>query len=397
MRNTTVLLKGIPALLMTVGCTMASAQGVQVSDYYPVKSAWEELYLNGSLTASRNRDDAQQAYDANLRLNYDHLSSTPRDDLRYRADLIGHIGRSSAAGADSNSSYALSAGVTTDNYFEANSNGLFWYGSADLEASDAFNRRQLAGIIGVGYGRVRNVTAMAKAIQITEGLIERGQIKSFPSLETYQKVAGVVDREREYLAKYGAKDYEQYWIGDIEKVYLEAGLITQNFGAGEILRARDVLVRQRISTRKVGWKVRAGLGMVYRSFDQGNDTDPALELGAEYHYPLSNRTQFSDEARLLSILDGDGSFTLRNTMTLTYEVDDRIDWESAWIYNYDKNGRTGINVTTNSLSTGFYYSLTNTLDLSAVLTFANYSGDTNPSNPSGTDRTLFIGARYRLR
>lgn len=400
MKKSTVLRTLIPALIPAAVLSMsvnASAQTVSVTDYDPVTSYWEELYLNGTLNSSKSRTDAQQAYDANLRLDYDNVSSTPRDDLRYRASVIGNLGRDGSAGAESDSSYSLSAGVTSDNYFTANQNGLFWYGSADLQATDAFNQRQLALIGGVGYGRVKNVTAMAKSIQVMDTLIERGQIRSFPSQAVYQQVAGVIDREREYIANHGARDYEQFWLGDIEKALLDSGVISENLGAGDLLRVRDALVRQRISTRKVGWKVRAGLGLVYRSFDSGNDTNPALELGAEYHLPLSNRTQFSNEARLLTVLDGDGTYNLRNVMSLTYELNDNVDWENAWIFNLDSNGATGNDVTTNTLSTAFYYSLTNLLDLSATLNIANVSGDSNISNPTGTDRSLFLGVRYRLR
>ena len=397
MEKSSELLKTIPAAMAIALASNAWAQNVSVTDYEPVNSFWEELYLNGTLNSSKSRTDSQQAYDANLRLDYDNVSSTPRDDLRYRASLIGNLGRDGSAGAESESSYSLSAGVTTDNYFTSNNKGLFWYGSLDLEATDAFDQRQLAGIGGVGYGRVTNVTAMAKAIQVMDTLIERGQIKSFPSLAVYQQVAGVIDRQREYIARHGSRDYEQYWLGDIEKTLIDSGIIAQSLGAGDLLSVRDVLITQRISTRKVGWKVRAGLGLVYRSFDGGDDTDPALELGAEYHYPFSNRTQFSNEARLLTILDGEGSYTLQNVMSLTYELNDNIDWENAWILRTDSNGRTGNDVTVNTLSTAFYYSLTNLLDLSATLSVANVSGDSNASSPTGTDRSFFVGLRYRLR
>ncbi len=41
---------------------------------------------------------------------------------------------------------------------------------------------------------------------------------------------------------------------------------------------------------KYGWLVRAGVQVVLTNYD-GSDTKPALELGAEYHYPISNQPQ----------------------------------------------------------------------------------------------------------
>ena len=150
--------------------------------------------------------------------------------------------------------------------------------------------------------------------------------------------------------------------------------------------------------RRVGWKVRAGVGYVFRSFDGNSDSDPALELGAEYHYPLSNQTQFSNEALLTTILSsGDQSYAFRNVMTLTHEIDDRVDWENAWTLTHNVDGPSDTNNTVNTLSTAFIYELRNELDLTTTLAVSNYSGDETLANPNGTDTSLFFGIRYRLK
>jgi len=268
----------------------------------------------------------------------------------------------------------------------------------NLQGNDAFRSRQITGILGAGYGRVKNVTPMAKAIRVIEELINRGQLNGTPGLEVYQKVANIIDRESEYRSQYGAADYEEVWINDVAKELQSSGLTNENFEAAEIIRIYDMLTRERISVRKVGWKVRGGVGYVFRTFDGNSDSDPALELGAEYHYPLSNKTQFSNEGVLTTILaSGDQSYKLRNVMSLTHEIDDRVDWENAWILTHDINGPTDTTTTVNTLSTAFIYELRNQLDFTTTLAVSNYSGDEAIANPNGTDTSLFLGIRYRLK
>jgi len=80
-------------------------------------------------------------------------------------------------------------------------------------------------------------------------------------------------------------------------------------------------------------------------------------------------------------------------MTLTHEVDDRIDWENAWTLNYEKTDGGG-HSTTNTLSSTFLYELTNSLDYSIQAKVTNVDGT---EKDDGTDRSLNMGIRYRLK
>lgn len=370
---------------------------VSVTDYDEATSAYEEAYFSGTLNAGKTRGDDRNTYDLNLGANYDQVFASENRDLRLQANGSGSISRSGVAGSERNSRYNYGLGATVDNYFNPASSRAFWYGSLNLQGSDAFNSRQITGIIGAGYGRVKNVTAMARSIRVIEELMIRGQLSSEPPLSVYRAVANIIDLEAEYRSKHGPADYEEVWVNDISKEIQASGLVSDTYDAGDIIRVHAILTRERISARRVGWKVRAGVGYVFRSFDGEGDSSPALELGAEYHYPLSNQTQFSNEAVLTTILDGDVSYTLRNVMSLTHEVDDRIDWENAWTLTYDVNGPTDTQTTVNTVSTAFIYQLRNQLDFTATLALSNYSGDESAASPNGTDTSLFLGLRYRLK
>lgn len=394
-----VLKKGA---LFTLISSVISTQGlvqaqVTLFDYEEASSAYEEAYVNGSLFIGKGRGDDQAAYNFNINADYDKTLSTPSRDLNIDADVDGTVTRDGAEGASSSNSYTAGASLSVDNYFQPGSNGAFWFGALSVRANDAFDDLETSAGIGVGYGRVTNVTPMAKTIRVIDELTQRQALTGKPGRATYQAVAKIIARESEYISKYGARDYELNWISDIEAVLKQSGMVNGVLNTAGILKSRDVLIDEKISLRRHGWKVRAGLAYVGTNFD-GLTDKPALTAGAEYHRPLSNQTQFSNEAVTLAILnDGDNAYNFNNTMSLTHEVDDRIDWENVWSLDYAKHSVNGDDVTTNTLSSTFIYELNNQLDLTTTARIANVNGSSDIDNPDGTDRAFLMGVRYRLR
>ena len=387
----------LPVVIASLIASNLAYAEVTLFDYEEASSAYEEAYVNGGLFLGKGRGDGQSAYNLNLNANYDKTISTPDRDLTIKADADGQVSRAGTAGADSMDSYTAGASVTADNYFQPGSNGAFWYGSGSVRANDSFDDLATSASIGVGYGRVTNVTPMAKTIRVIDELLARQALTAKPSTAVYQQIAQIISRESEYVSKHGAKDYELYWISDIEAVLKQSGVVNGALNTAGILKSRDVLLDEKISLRRHGWKVRAGLGYIGTNFD-GLTDKPALEAGAEYHRPLSNQTQFSNEATVRAILnDGDNAYNFNNNLSVTHEVDDRIDWENAWSLDYAKNSQNGDNVTTNTLSSTFIYELNNQLDFTTTARLANVNGSTDANNTDGTDRAVTMGVRYRLR
>ena len=130
---------------------------------------------------------------------------------------------------------------------------------------------------------------------------------------------------------------------------------------------------ERISTRKHGWLVRTGIGAVLSDYD-GETGKPALEVGAEYHRPLSNQTQFSNEAILTTTLkDSNSSYNVKNHMSLTHEITDVIDWENKWVVDYSKSDNVDA-ITNHTLSSAFNYELSNQLDYNVIATLVKTDG-----------------------
>jgi hypothetical protein len=238
--------------------------------------------------------------------------------------------------------------------------------------------------VGLGYGRVVNVTPMARSIRVIQALRNKGTLRSDPADSVYQAVAEIIAKKDQYRSRHGRRDYNQYWIGDMEKA------LGASLGAAGTIKAHDVLTQEPISIRKHGWLVRTGIGAVLSDYD-GETGKPAVEVGAEYHRPLSNQTQFSNEAIFTTTLKDDSkSYIFNNTMSLTHELTDVIDWENRWLLSYNKLDDAG-STTANTFTSAFNYELTNQLDFNITAKAAKTTGEDD------VNKRLTMGIRYRLK
>lgn len=369
---------------------------VSLFDYDKASSAYEDAYFNGRFDVKDGNQD-QTSYALDLGADYEKVISTPDMNLKYEADASVSIKRDGTADAKRQENYNGNGSITYDNYFNPEISKSFWYGKGELNIQDegptdyaGIENPRLTLTGGLGYGRVVNVTPMARAIRVVEALVERGMLASIPSKETYLKIAEIIEKEPEYRSRFGSADYRQQWINDIE---VKLGT---NVGAAGVIKIYAVLVDERISTRKYGWDVRAGIGAVVTDFD-GENGKPLLEAEGNYYYPISNQTQFSNEARFKTILDdGNNSYTLTNDMGLTYEVSDRVDWINSWKIAYTNNENAN-DVTTNDLSTTFRYYISNVISFDTTLFAKHIDDDVKDNGNDKVDTGLLMGINYRLK
>jgi len=396
MNTTNKLAAAISVALLSVSAT--SVAQVTLYDYTEATSSYEDAFINGSFSAT-DGNQGQAGYNADLSLDFDRVFSSPNRNIGTTLQAEGSVSRGTTAGEGSTSSYIVSGSATSDTYFRPGSKGAFWYGSADAgvkkDAEDPFAKIG----VGLGYGRVVNVTPMAKAIRLVEALKAQGALKAEPSVATYQQIANVIARENEYISKHGGASYEQYWVTDIEKVLVSSGQVKNALSAGGVIKANDVLKNELISTRKYGWLVRAGLGAIISNYDGTDGGDPSLDLGAEYHRPLSNRTQLSNVASLSTIYgDDDAAYQVNNAFTLTHELTDKVDWENSWLLDYSKSGDSSVeDVTTNALASTFRYYLDNQLDLTLTAKASMTEDGIDNNTNDDVDTSLNMGVTYRLR
>ena len=387
----------ITAVSAAVGLLLSSvtqAEEITMFDYEEATSAYQDAYLNAQFDLQSGNQD-QTSFSADVSANYDQVFSSA--DRNTRINFVGDTSMSRGSNSDDSTkkNYQALASLTNDMYFNPTRNNAFWYSKAEIGAQTDMEDPFTKLTVGLGYGRVVNATPMAKTIRVIEELQERGLLKGSVSRATYQNVAQIIAREPEYRSRYGSADYAEYWVEEIGKA------LGTTLGPRGAIKSYDVLVNERISTRKYGWLVRAGVGAVLTNYD-GSDTKPALELGAEYHYPINNQLQFSNEAILTAVLDdGDNGFNASNSMSLTYELRDNIDWENTWLLNYASSDDSE-DLMTNTLKSTFRYYVSNVISLTLTAGLAK-TDDNIDYIPNVTDRnddvdkTLQLGLTYRLK
>lgn len=396
-------------IALTVGSALmaiaTTSQAVSLYDYDQPTSAYEDAYVSGKFNMNSG-NQGQTSHNADLYGNYGRVFSSPNRDVKVEASGEYHANRGKDKGSETAENYLGNTAVSANNYFQPNSRGAFWYGSGevggkkgkdDVTKTDSVKVRNWhakAGL-GVGYGRVVNVTPMARAIRLVEALGQRGLLQGDLSTAQYNQIAHVIAKQDEYRSRYGSVDYNQYWIADIERALSQTGQV-RALGAVGVIKANDVLMRETISTRKAGWLVKLGISDLYQDYEygavSGNSNQAALDVGAEYHVPVSNRTQFSNITNASFGLKDDGR-NARNEMALTYEVSDRVDWENKWAVDYNKVDDKNIknSNTVNTLSSTYRYYLTNKLAFDTTLSAIN------DNDKADVDKALNMGVTYRLK
>lgn len=379
-----------------MGLSASAMADVTLYDYEQPTSAYEDAYVSGRLNVNSGNQD-QTSHDLSVDMNYERVFSSPDRDIKIDGDLLGTSKRGPNAGDDTQENYVGTAAVGVNKYFQPNSRGAFWYGDGEVGIKKGADDPRVKLGVGVGYGRVVNVTPMAQAIRLVEALRDKNRLTGDLTKAEYNQLANIIAKEGEYRSRYGSADYQQNWVGDMEAVLNATGKTNGELGAIGILKAYDVLVNERISTRKYGWLVKAGVSEVIKDYD-GGDSKPALDVAGEYHKPLSNRTQFSNEASASAILqDDDSSYTAKNSMTLTHEVSDRVDWLNSWAMDYDHNDKTDQDTTTNALSSTYRYYISNKLAFDTVLSLSKVDDDIDNNGNDEVDKSLFMGVTYRLK
>jgi len=375
--------------ILTLAVVMSAVTSLPVQavpsllDYNEATSSYDDAYVTGHFNAA-NGNQERANYDLDLTIDYEKVMSSPSLNIKYDASGAGTSSRSATKGEERKTNYQAAASVTMDKYFRSGSKGAFWYGKGEVGAKKGQKKSFAKATAGLGYGRVVNVTPMARSIRVIEALRQNGSLGADPSHAKYQEIASIISKEAQYRSKFGAKDYVQHWVADIEKV------LGKSVGAKGAIKSYDVLSNERISTRKHGWLVRAGIGAVLSDYE-GETGKPAVEVGAEFHRPISNQTQFSNEAIFTTTLkDGDSSYNVKNNMSLTHEITDIVDWENKWLVDFSKADNSDSN-TTHTVTSAFNYEISSQLDYNITATL------TKTEAKDDIDQKLSMGVKYRLK
>jgi hypothetical protein len=386
--------------LISVFLVPSYALSASLTDYVVPESFSRDLYLNGAFNFS-DGNQPQSSYNGFAAANFNsRYSSVPRV-WSLKVDGLYEVEKGSAVGDESNDGYNLVAGTTLDNYL--GKTNFFGYGGLDFgyrknlgadSADDPFTQVQ----IGAGYGRVYDATPLAQAFRIVDDLIEYGVIDRKLSDEAYLKLAQIIDKEEEYQSKYSLSEYRKYWYDDMAKVLMEdTGMSDAQLSTLGVVRIQEILDEERFSTRNHGWLVRGGVGYIISNYVSGTDEDPTLNAAFEYYLPVSYKLQFNELFQYTTILNDDPTHHISNTLSLTYELSNKIDWENSHILTLTLPTESGLeDQTSNAFSSGFYYYLTNSVSASATFTLTHLEDNVDDNGNDDVETKIFIGIRYRL-
>ncbi len=379
-----------------------TAEAIKIEDYKIIEGTYQDAYLNGSLTVEGGNQD-QTSFNSHLDATGRVIHNSAPFSWQASGIVSGDWFRGPTDNDVTKKRYNATASTRFDKYFY-NDDTYFYYGSADLgyrkqETSDSADDPYVKIGAGVGYGRMYDATALAKALRVVEDLTKYKIISAQPSDEAMTELARVINLEAEYRSKYGAREYKKYWYEDMEKIFKKAGVLEkESLGAFGIVRINEIFSYEKIGGRFHGWKVRGGVGQVLSNYD-GKSEDTTADVEFEYGKPFGYHAQFTERAQLSKVLDSGSpiEFQFQNNMTYIYELSDKIDWTNSWVLTHDAYDR-GDDVTTNNLSTGFLYYLPNQLTFNVTFSMSKTDGTNGQSvETPDWDTKFYTGLTYRLR
>ncbi len=376
---------------------------LSMTDYKLTDTFFDEAYVNGQFSLTSPSDDEKEtSYNGHLNSYYKLRNMTLDYAQDFRIDGNYDIKKGDEPDSSSDDSYDVLATGHADKYMLNVDQDFLVYGSTTLGyrkllgADDADDPYVQMGA-GVGYGRIYDATPYAKAIRVLKDLKERNIVTEMVSKETVLKLADLISKESEYISKYSAREYKKYWFDDMSKLLKSSGATKEELNSFGIIRIEEILVEENIFARYHGWIVRTGVGKILSNYDN-EDEDPTLDVEFEYGLPIGLKSQFFNKAKYSTILNGDTGHKFTNTMSYSYELSDRVDWENKWIFDYyQPTDDDQEDITSNTLSSTFSYYIANSLSLDTTLSFSQVDDGIDNNGNDDVETKLFVGARYRLK
>lgn len=167
----------------------------------------------------------------------------------------------------------------------------------------------VAAVLGVGYGRLRDVTPLAKAVRISEKLLaEKILTKPMPD-GTLMAVAQEIGKRAEYATL-------DDLVVRVVKLIQGSGAAAGTLGADAVLYIRQIITAVG-DTRLCGLSVSAGAG--YKLLDLAGARDFVLFGAAEYAVPWSVDSQLQVRVDTTSVPNFT-SYSVQGVATLVYKL-----------------------------------------------------------------------------
>lgn len=410
----------LTALAAAIGAIPALSSAITLEDYLIANSTYDEAYINGGFSASDvPTPNSQVGYQYDLRADYEKTFTTLPTAWNYSVsgfatgaragqtsfatDAAGNVLTDALGNPiendDDSSDFGLSFRGSYDNYFhESAYPKAFWFGQGSFQTQDSAPDDDVNLTVGLGYGRVYNATPLAEVLRIVEELNEEGLLTGPIPDAVLLETAEVIDREPEFIAKYGRAEYRRDYYAAIEAALARSGAIRDgSLGALGALTIDQVLEDEPISNRRHGWVVRAGAGFQASDISGISDNDPSVLLSFEYAKPYGFKGQLINLLTYQPVFGDNTVQVITNELSYTHEMSDQIDWINSWNFGYrDGDGRE---TTSHQLLSSYRFFLNNSLTYDATLSITQTDVEPNATTADADDPTINFttGFTYRLK
>ena len=308
----------------------AEAQNVSVADYKVPVSRADNLRIDALSFNFSTRGDEILTEQGNVGVLYKKFySSLP---FAYSIDAFGsasYVREYNAVERDFNRNfnYDSTLHMQIQKYF-SETHEFFYSISPDILDRKGFKRPQIDVVVGLGYGRFINATALRKAVRIEEFLFREGVISDRMPKDTMITLGQIIEKEDEYRDLYGDRSYQNYWYEDMTNQINKTGMVTGggNVGPIGILRMREVLTQEQISDRYFGWDTNVGIQYQILTRAKEIERPPlALAVNLRYSRPISWRMQVNTQFTFdTPFRDFSRVYNARQNVDFIYEITNRI-------------------------------------------------------------------------
>lgn len=391
---------------MALLCINALAQNASIGDFQLPETKVERLFValdmnaRGFDTLNFNGVGNLQYYNIFNSLSYSYRYGM---EIKYDKSLQGL-----------NLVYPFFARISGDLQKYINNESLFFYGGQFnsgmyVSEGNVFNLKDYNYVntirVGGGYGRIVPATGMAQALRIQESLLDEKLITSEFSRETLIELASHCAKLNEYAEKSGDR-HPIEWYTDLEKILVATGKLDNNrFSPYALLRVEEILARERIYERMIGWRLSGYLNYV-NTYHGGyfanpinrfrNDLGTSLQL--DLGYPITNNLHFNHNTyynNQTNIDDGSDiiSTLIHSESSIIYKLSNRIDFKIDYIFNsYNSDYHSEYQ----SLDFNMYYYIENNIFLLLNAKLTNRKDSFNSLYYNGTYKDISLSFGYRF-
>ncbi len=301
--------------LLTQGALGQSAS-LSVCDYAPPESRLSDLRLQGSFQWYDGPyiDDRERSVSATVNADYGHLFSSPTEGRRL--DAFAKL-----QGAGSEWTFDATGSGDLKTYFDGD---LFAIGAASVDA-DSSDGLEFDVTGGVGVGRFRDVTPLAKAIRIQNDLLDLGALLAPLPSETLLSIAQAIGEIGPTIDEKTVAVAEQLIATDLIRDndlgvegLLQLESVMTSTGEGQLC-GRDVQARLGVSLRPLPEMSWSATGNLLFNFAVAPDPVSQVQANGAAKFRLLAPNEWSIQGSVSYVRGLPDGWTVRSSYRLTVD------------------------------------------------------------------------------